>query len=147
MPQYLYSLSTSSDRAHQNTTQEGYNSFRTSDLVLRSLLGYVVHEILHTFDILGSFAYLPNPFNEKRIKNCLNYDLRSHSKHTKLTVKYCFLYSYYLTLLWQALDCFKLFVNDSLLFSEIKRLYQKVHPFNQYCTSLNIVRKYTVSSL
>lgn len=143
----LSSLSISSHRAQQNTKQEGYNSFRTSNSVLHNLLGQVVHEILHTFDILRSFAYLTNPINEKRIINCLNYDLRSHTKHTKVTVKYCFLYLYNLTLLRQALVCFKLIVNDSLLFSEIKRFYQKLHPFNQYCTSLNIVRKYIVSSL
>jgi len=70
-----------------NTTQVGYNIFRTSSLVLHNLLGYVVHEILHTVDILGSFAYLTNPIKEKRITNCHNYDLRSHTKHTKLTVK------------------------------------------------------------
>lgn len=147
MAQYSSSLSIPNDLTQQNTTQVGYNSFRTSTLVLLNRLGYVVHEILHIFDILGSFAYLTYPIKEKRIINCRNYDLRSHTKHNKLTVKYFFLYLYYLTFFWQALDCFKLLVNDSLLLPEIKRLYQKLHPFNQYCTSLNTVRKYIFSSL
>ena len=73
---------------HSKQTQVGYSSFRTSSLVLKNLLGYVFHEIIHTVDILGSFAYLTNPIKEKRIITCHNYDLRSHTKHIKLTVKY-----------------------------------------------------------